>query len=124
MSQSMQLKQARDGFQKFIDDDKQEFAATIDSDPSNPWSSGSTETFYGRLSHERGIVAADAGTSAGMSTHLQKFLSFSHTITFLAVGQEITDSDGLVWRLSGSPDPLRRFGGIYGYQVPLTEVTT
>ena len=119
-----QLKQARDGFQKFIDDDKQEFTVTIDSDHSNPWSSGSTETFYGRLAHERGIVASDTGTSAGMSTHLQKFLSFPYTVSFLAVGQEIIDSDGLVWRLSGTPDPLRRLGGIYGYQVPLTEVTT
>ena len=119
-----QLKQARDGFQKFIDDDKQEFSVSIPADSSNPWSVPTTEKFYGRLAHERGIVAADAGTTAGMSTHLQKFLSFPHTVTFLAVGQEITGSDGLVWRLSGSPDPLRRFGGIYGYQVPLTEVTT
>ena len=121
---NQQLKQAIDGFTKFINADPQTFTVSISSDPSDPFAVKTTSTFKGRLCHERSSVASDLGTTVGMSTHLSKFISFPHTVTFLESGQNVTDSDGLTWRLSGRPDPLRRFGGVYGYQVPVTEVTT
>jgi len=119
---NLALKQARDGFARFINDDPQTFSVSIPGDPTDPWSTTTTQTFKGRLCHEQSSVAADQGTTVGMSTHLSKFISFPYDVTFLKSGQVVTAEDGLKWRLSGAPDPLRRFKGIYGHQVPVTEV--
>jgi hypothetical protein len=121
---NLQLKQARDGFNQFINADPQTFSVSILVDSSDPWSTPTTVYFKGRLCHEQSSVPSDQGTPVGMSTHLSKFISFPYDVTFLDSGQVVTDEDGLKWRLNGNPDPLRRFKGIYGYQVSVTEVIT
>jgi len=119
---NMMLKQARKGFMKLILEDPQVFTYSVSADPTNPWGSSTTKTFTGRISHERSIVASDTPTTAGVSTSLQKFLSYPYTEGALQIGDVITDSESRKWRL-GKPDPLRKFGGVFGYQAPLTEVS-
>lgn len=118
---NMMLKQARKGFMNLILEDPQSFTYPVSSDPTNPWATKTNRTFTGRISHERSIVPSDSPTTAGVSTSLQKFLSYPYSEIAIQIGDILTDSDGRKWRI-GKPDPLRKFGGIFGYQASLTEV--
>ena len=118
---NMMLKQARKGFMKLILEDPQVFTYSVSADPSNPWASSTSKTFTGRISHERAVIPSDSPTTAGISTSLAKFLSYPYTEGALQQDDIITDSESRKWRL-GKPDPLRKFGGIFGYQCALTEV--
>lgn len=116
------LKQARKGFLKLINEDPQSFTYTVSSDPSNPWAPTPTpKTFKGRIAHERSIVNSSQPTPSGASTTLSKFLSYPYTEGSLQKDDILTDAESRKWRI-GQPDPLRKFGGIFGYQCPLQEV--
>ncbi|MCK4819853.1 hypothetical protein KA005_29075 [bacterium] len=116
----MMLKQARKGYKKMIDENRQVLIVTIPGDPTDPWSAETTKDFTGRIAHEqRGPSDLEVGT-AGLSTNLSRFLSVEYDVDFLAVGQIITDQNSKDWKL-GAVDPLSKFGGIHGYQVPLEE---
>lgn len=117
---NMLLKQARKGYKKMIDENRQVLIVTIPGDPTDPWSVTTTPDFTGRIAHEQsGPFNPTAGT-AGVSTNLSRFLCVEYDVDFLAVGQIITDQDSKDWKL-GAIDPLSKFKGIHGYQVPLEE---
>lgn len=117
---NMLLKQARKGYKKMIDENRQVLIVTVPGDPSSPWSATVTKDFTGRISHEqRGPFNPTAGT-AGVSTNLSRFLSVEHDVDFLKVGQIVTDENSKDWKL-GAVDPLSKFKGIHGYQAPLEE---
>ena len=116
----MLLKQARKGYKKMIDENRQVLHVTIPGDSADPWAASVTKDFTGRIAHEqRGPFNPEAGT-AGLSTNLSRFLSVEYDVDFLAVGQIITDQNSKDWKL-GAVDPLSKFKGIHGYQVPLEE---
>ena len=117
---NMKLKQARKGYKKMIDENRQLLIVTIPGDPADPWASSTTRDFTGRIAHERsGPFNLQEGT-AGLSTNLSRFLSVEYDVDYLKVGQIITDADSKDWKL-GAIDSLSQFGGIHGYQIPLEE---
>ena len=113
------LKQARKGLQIVINQNKQTLTLDLESDPADPWGTTTNKTFTGRISHERRINNLENNPS-GMSTDLSYFLIVDYKVDYLIRGNIITDSDGKKWKL-GAVDPLKRFGGILGYQSPLEE---
>ena len=113
------LKTAREGFKEVINQNRQTITLSIPADPTNPWSTATTAEFQGRISHERRMNDL-TGNPAGLSTNLSYFLIVDYTVDYLAEGQIITDAIGNKWKL-GAIDPLRRFGGVIGYQSPLEE---
>ena len=116
----MLLKQARSGFKSLINENRQTITVKILDDPDDTWSTFTTKTFTGRISHEAaGPFKLQAGT-AGLSTNLGRFLQVEYDIDYLVVDQIITDQDGKQWKL-GAVDPLSKFKGIHGYQAPLHE---
>lgn len=119
------LKQARKGFYNLINEDPQSFTYAKSSTPEIPvgWHGyiSTPKTFKGRISHERSIVNSSQPTTAGASTTLSKFLSYPYTEGSLQKDDILTDAESRKWRI-GQPDPLRKFGGIFGYQCPLQEV--
>lgn len=122
---NMLLKQARKGFKGLIDENRQEMTFSIPGDSSIPsgWPGNlPTQTpFSGRISHESSRQAPELSPgTAGLSTNLQRFLSVEYTVDFLVIGSLITDENGKQWKL-GPIDPLEKFGGIHGYQIPLEE---
>jgi hypothetical protein len=116
------LRQSIKGFKNLIDVDPQKIVYAVRTDPTDPWSPTTNTEFTGRIAHERATVAKDSGTPSGVSTNLLKFLSYPHDVGELLEDQTITDEAGKKWTL-GKSSPLRIAGGIYGYQVPLTEVS-
>jgi len=118
---NMLLKQARKGMKALIDEDRQTMSIDIPGDSSDPWSTPTTKTFSGRISHESSRQAPDlAAGTVGFSTNLNRFLSVEYDVDFLVTGAFITDKNGKQWKL-GSIDPLEKFGGIHGYECPLEE---
>ena len=117
---NMRLKQARKGYKKMIDQNRQVLIVTIPGDPTDPWSVDTTKDFTGRIAHEQRGPFNPQSDSAGMSTNLSRFLSVEYDVDFLTVGQIITDKDSKDWKL-GAVDPLEQFGGVHGYQIPLEE---
>lgn len=114
------LKQARKGFTKLIDENRQTITINIPDDPKNPWPVNTPDTFTGRISHEKKAVQdLEAGT-AGLSTNLARYLTVEYDVDYLAKGYIITDQNSKQWKL-GPVDPLPKFGGIQGYQAPLEE---
>lgn len=116
----MLLKQARRGQTALVSENRQTMSVEISGDPADPWSAATTKEFSGRISHERSGPVDLAPGTAGLSTNLVRFLSVEYTVDFLIVGSLITDQNGKKWKL-GPVDPLEKFGGIYGYQIPLEE---
>jgi len=114
------LKQARKGFKSLINENRQTMLISILTDTTDPWGGTTTKTFTGRISHEkRGVPDLTTG-NAGLSTNLNRFLTVEYDVDFLVVGDIITDADSKQWKL-GAVDPLSKFGGIHGYQIPLEE---
>lgn len=121
MSNKMLLKQARAGFKQLINENRSSFSVEKETDSSNPWADTTNPTFTGRISHESSRQAPDLSQNpAGLSTDLQRFLLVEYNVNFLSRGEIITDSDGKRWKL-GPVDPLKKFGGVHGYQSPLEE---
>ena len=119
---NMRLKQARAGFKQIINDNRQSMSILIPTNPVYPKLGGVTKTFTGRIAHERSTISELSETPAGISTNLQRFIQVEHTVDFLAAGQIVTDQNSSKWKL-GPVDPLSKFGGIHGYQAPLTDAT-
>ena len=72
-----------------------------------------------RVSHERLSVPNDTPKPSGIDTNLGRYIS-SDWKNVLVAGTMIKDFDGRYYRV-GPVDPLYEFGGIKGYQAPLTE---
>ena len=104
-----------------INEDPQNFTYPVSLDTSNTWAATTPRKIKGRISHERSIIDSSQPTTAGQSTALSKFLSYPYTEGALQKGDIITDAESRKWRI-GQPDPLRKFGGVFGYQAPLQEV--
>ncbi len=122
---NMLLKQARKGFTGLIDENRQTMIFLVPADSSIPagWPGNiSTPTeFSGRISHESSRQAPELSPgTAGLSTNLSRFLTVEYTVDFLIAGSFITDQNSKRWKL-GPIDPLEKFGGIHGYQIPLEE---
>ena len=113
------LKTARKGFKTVIDQNKQTLSVSIPGTSSNPWSTSTSKSFTGRISHERRMNDL-SGSSVGLTTNLSYFLIVDYNINYLYKGYIITDKNDKKWKL-GAVDPLERFGGIIGYQSPLEE---
>lgn len=125
MNNRAALKQARKGQDSLINESPETFTMVISGTTTIPegwpgYVASETKVFTARLPHERSIVPVLEGTPAGMSTNLQRFLTCGYLVDYLYKGAIITDSKGNNWRL-GKPDPLEKFGGIYGYQVSVEE---
>jgi len=115
-----ELRQARKGQSRLVKEDSQLFSINMSTDATDPWAESDDTKFKGRISHkESSVPTADASTT-GVDYDLRHMLSVEHFVDFLVEGDIITDESGAEWEL-GRPDPLRRFGGIYGYQVNLIE---
>lgn len=120
---NLKLKQVRNGFTQIINENRQAMTVEVPGDASDPWSVTTNTEFTGRISHESSRQAPELSeTPAGISTDLQRFLQVEHTVDFLEAGQIITDQNSDKWKL-GPVDPLVKFGGVHGYQAPLTEAT-
>jgi len=115
-----ELRQARKGHARLIKEDSQLFSINISADSTDPWAGSDYSTFNGRISHKEGVVPTAEDSTTGVDYDLKYMLSVEHSVNFLEKGFIITDESGTEWEL-GKPDPLRRFGGIYGYQVNLIE---
>jgi hypothetical protein len=115
------LSQFRSGFQKLIDADSQTFTYDVSSDSTDPYAATTSKTFKGRIAHERSFAQSPNETTAGVSTALQKFLSYPYTEGELQSGDVITDESNHKWRIE-KPDELRIDGGVYGYQCSIQEV--
>jgi len=114
------LKQARKGFKASIDENRQSLSISVLADPTDPWGVATISTFTGRISHERRSVSNLEVGNAGFSTNLGRFLSVEYNVDFLKFGDIVTDANEKDWKL-GAVDPLTKFGGIHGYQIPLEE---
>ena len=73
-----------------------------------------------RLSHEQSGVNSNEETPAGLGTSYTLFLLAAYNSN-ITEGLKIT-ADGINYTV-GAVDTLRRFGGIIGYQAPLTVVS-
>ncbi len=118
------LKQARQGQKSLVNESPETVTYRKNNTSNLPigWA-GSDYTDIDikvRISHERSVAAENVPTPAGMSTNLQRFMTWTHEIDYLQINDIITDSKGKKWKL-GAIDPLEKFGGIYGYQCPLEE---
>ena len=122
---NMLLKQARKGFTALVSENRQTMTFRSPADSSIPagWA-GNLPTdipFSGRISHESSRQAPELSPgTAGLSTNLQRFLSVEYDVDFLVAGSFIVDQNSKRWKL-GPIDPLEKFGGIHGYQIPLEE---
>jgi len=117
---NMLLKQARKGYKALIDENRQTLSIKVLTDPSDPWSGSTQKPFTGRISHERKTISNLQVGTVGLDTNLGRFLSVEYDVDFLKVGDIITDENSKGWKL-GAVDPLSKFGGVHGYQIPLEE---
>lgn len=116
----MSLKQARAGQKRLVNDDPQWFEWD-DKTGDSPWDSTITRKFKGRMSHKDSTVPTPSESTAGVDYDLRHFVTTTHDVTLPNTGATITDEDGVKWKI-GRADPLRRFGGVYGYQLNVIRV--
>ena len=81
-----------------------------------PWASKISRKLKGRLSHKGSTSPIPSESTAGVDYDLRHFLSTTHDVTLPSTGAIIQAEDGVKWKV-GRSDPLRRFGGVYGYQI-------
>lgn len=120
------LKQARDGVYKIINESLDTIIiqrqALIDDgfggQVPDPFGETETHTLTVRLSHERKYPGTLGETSAGMSTNLQRFI-LAGWEDYIEEG-DVFETDEGSWKI-GPVDPLKKFGGIIGYQAPLSD---
>ena len=72
-----------------------------------------------RISHEQSGPNMDQTKGSGLSTNLSRFINTDY-LNIIQQGDQFTDSLGKSWKI-GPVDPLKKFGGIVGYQAPLIE---
>ncbi len=117
----MSLKQARAGQKMLVDNDPQWFSWDETTDESNPWASTVQRKFKGRLSHKSSSVPSASESTAGIDYDLKHFLTTTYDVALPAEESTIEDESGVKWKV-GRADPLRRFGGVYGYQINVIRV--
>lgn len=122
-----ELRQARAGQKKLIAENRSYLVQTYQpttTDPitgdqvPNPAATAVTENIYCRIMHERAQVPTDTQNPAGMSTNLNRMIMtdwenvprYGATIAWESLTFEI-----------GPVDPIYKYGGLVGYQAPLTE---
>jgi hypothetical protein len=120
------LKQARDGVKKVINESPENILIVrqpmtpdgFGGQVPDPFGTATEHNYKVRISHERGNPSILTDTSAGMSTNLQRFIladyqaDIKHGDVFEAIERS--------WKI-GPVDPLKKFGGVIGYQAPLTD---
>lgn len=121
MTEKVLLKQARKGQKSLVYEDKQTLSVDISADNSDPWAETETATFIGRIAHRSGTLTDSAPVPAGVDAALNTYLTYLYDNTIVEQGLKITDESRQDW-IVGKPDPLRKFGGIYGYQASLQEI--
>ena len=84
----------------------------------DPFGDPTTVNLRVRISHERSQPASLDSTSAGLSTNLQRFIMTDHNADIQK--NDVFEALGRSWRV-GPVDPLMKFGGVTGYQAPLTD---
>lgn len=70
-----------------------------------------------RIAHERAIISKVGESPSGLQTDLSRYLLWEHNVDI----RENDTFDEIQGYRVGKPDPLKKFGGIYGYQAPLIE---
>jgi hypothetical protein len=118
------LKQAINGHNDLINQDPQQIAYQAEGTGTDGWGNPTgttTKYFTARISHEGSRPNSASTQPAGVSTDLRYYMSMRNDWPLLAVGTEITDESGKLWKIDRY-DPLRIAGSIYGYQAALLEV--
>lgn len=122
------LKQSRDGVKKVINESPENILIVrqpmtddgFGGQVPDPFGTATEHNYKVRISHERGNPSILTDTSAGMSTNLQRFIladyqtDIKHGDVFEAIGRS--------WKI-GPVDPLKKFGGVIGYQASLTDAS-
>jgi hypothetical protein len=120
------LKQARDGVKKIIKESPENIIIIRQPLVDNgfgkmvpdPFGTPEEHNYKVRISHERRQPGSLTPGSAGFSTNLQRFILTDH-LADIERG-DIFEAIGRSWKI-GPVDPLKKFGGIIGYQAPLTD---
>lgn len=121
------LRQARVMLEKNIDESPSDVilmrSSTIDNGfgelvPNPLDTSPTTTTIRCRIAHDRALPELGQAPS-GLSTNLNRMIT-TDWATLIVEGDTITESTLGSYRV-GPVDPLMKFGGVIGYQAPLTE---
>jgi hypothetical protein len=122
------LKQARNGVKKVINESPENILIIrqpmtndgFGNQVPDPFGTPTEHNYKVRISHERGNPSILTDTSAGMSTNLQRFIMADYQAD-IEYG-DVFEAIGRSWKI-GPVDPLKKFGGIIGYQAPLTDAS-
>jgi hypothetical protein len=122
------LKQARNGVKKVINESPENILIVrqpmtddgFGNQVPDPFGTPTEHNYKVRISHERGNPSILTDTSAGMSTNLQRFIMADYQAD-IEYG-DVFEAIGRSWKI-GPVDPLKKFGGIIGYQAPLTDAS-
>ena len=123
---SQELKQLRRGYAKLIKNSP--FVVTLSRKPKtgtgssgqpveDPFADPVESQVTVRIAHERMTIAKNDSTPVGSSTNLTKYILWEYDVDI----QEEDVFPELEGYRVGRPDPLWKFGGIYGNQAPLIE---
>lgn len=120
------LKQARAGFKAIISENKDAviiFRQPLVDDLFGGLTEDPTGTPVGvvipcRISHEAKGPQEQQNAPAGTVNNMTRFISVCYNIEINQ--KETFESIGHLWEI-GKVDPLKKFGGVIGYQAPLIE---
>jgi len=122
------LKQARLGFQKNIDEDRQSImiyrkgmiADGFGGLMQDPFGAGTPTTIICRICEGRGNPSILTGSPVGLSENLVKYIIVNYKADIQE--HDTFDSRGKTYRI-GNVETIVNFGGIIGYQAQLIEST-